>query len=207
MTGEDLMFVKKLLEKNVLDGPILELGAGYGGPTCRELVQSFGHQYFGTDLMPDENVDFVGNFENPEFLKEKLFGSVLVLNVLEHTFEPIKIIDNCMSVLKSNGKIVVITPSVWQIHNYPIDCLRILPNFYQEYANKRNVRINRDFFEYLGYGPINDFLATDGSMTFPPPWKKKSDYYFGKVIHKIFNTFGRRMMFPSFLAIGCVLEK
>jgi SAM-dependent methyltransferase len=207
MTNEDLIFVKKLLENNALDGPILELGAGYGGPTCRELVQSFGLQYFGTDLDPGNGVDFVGDFENPDFLHGKSFGSILVLNVLEHTFEPIKIIDSCLSVLKSNGKVVIVTPSVWQIHNYPIDCFRFLPNFYQEYAKKRNVKIDPNFFEYLGYGSISGFLNADGTMAFPPPWKRESDRFFGKVIHRIFNTFGRRMIFPSFLAIGCVLEK
>jgi SAM-dependent methyltransferase len=207
MTGEDLIFVKKLFDHKVLDGPFLELGAGYGGPTCRDMVESYGHQYFGTDMEPAKNVDFVGNFENPDFLSGKTFGSILVLNVLEHTFEPIKIIDSCLSVLNNNGKVVIIAPSIWQIHNYPIDCLRILPNFYQEYAKKRKLRINPDFFEYLGYGSINNFLNVDGSMAFPPPWKSKNDHFYGKVIHKIFNTFGRRMMFPSFLAIGCVLEK
>jgi len=143
MTIDDTQWMQRVLEESALEGPVLELGVGYGGNTCRELIESAKLRCFGTDLNKTQAVDFVADFERSEDMKAfsstAPFGSVLVLNVLEHTFDPIRVLDNVISLLKPGGTCAVLTPSIWPLHDYPMDAWRILPNFYEEYARRRGL--------------------------------------------------------------------
>ena len=145
MTSNDMEYLKLLLDKNIIQEPVLELGTGYGGVTCREMIQQAKLQYFGTDIEKNELVDFTADFEQVEDLKVFAgvgkFGSVLVFNVLEHSFNPIAILDNCLKILCDEGVLVVITPSIWPLHSFPFDTWRINPNFYEEYARRRNLNL------------------------------------------------------------------
>jgi SAM-dependent methyltransferase len=211
MTQDDVEWIKKLLSANLLDDPVLELGVGYGGNTCREIISDSHLHYFGTDIESTPAVDFVANFEKKEdmntFSKVAPFGSLLVLNVLEHTFDPIRILDNCISLLKPGGKCAVLTPSIWPLHNYPIDTWRILPSFYEEYAYRRGLHLERKVFEYVGQGLIEDFRQPDGSYSYPPPCLNRLRLQQSRIIHKLFNTFGRGMLYRSHIAIGALLQK
>ena len=200
-----------MLADNILDGPVLELGVGYGGNTCREIIEGAGLRYFGTDLEKTPAVDFVADFERPEDMKnfsaEAPFGSVLVLNVLEHTFDPIRILDNAISLLKAGGKCAVLTPSIWPLHNYPMDTWRILPNLYEEYARRRGLILDKRFFEYAGHGAVDSFRAADGNYSYPPSCGGKTRLFWSRAIHKLFNTCGRAMFHPSHVAVGALLQK
>ena len=52
-------------------------------------------------------VDYPADFEKPEdmgvFRPIGLLGSVLILNVLEHTFDPIRVLDNAATLLRPGG--------------------------------------------------------------------------------------------------------
>ena len=211
MTTNDIRWIQRLLANRMLDGPVLELGVGYGGGTCREIISSAGLRYFGTDLEKTPAVDFVADFERPEDLKpfshEVPFGSVLILNVLEHTFDPIRILDNAVSLLKAGGKCAVLTPSIWPLHNYPMDTWRILPDFYVEYARRRKLTLHTKFFDYVGQGPVNGFREAGGNYSYPPSCSNKPRLLWSRAIHKLFNTCGRGMFHPSHIAVGALLEK
>lgn len=212
MTHDDFQYISKLLSSNELSGSILELGGGYGGNTCRQLIVEHGLDYHATDLHASQGVDFVANFETGEGV-EKIkatmqFDCVLVLNVLEHVFNPITVIDNVLTLCKSKAKIVIITPTIWALHNYPIDCARLNPDWYRRYAQINQLSINDDFFEYLGYCKVADLRSEDQQDNYPT-----ADHFrpvrrlWSRAIHKLFNTFGRGMYHPSLLAVGVVLER
>jgi len=211
MTEHDYVYIAGLADSGVLKGPVLELGAGYGGKTCREIFTSRGISYFGTDIVPGENVDFVVNFENAgdlEILRSAgPYSSVLVLNVLEHVFDPIKILDNALSLVKAEGCLAALTPAIWPLHSYPNDVWRIMPDFYEQYASRRKLKLLYDHFEYVGKGPVNKFCDADFHYQYPAPCDNKRYHLYGRVIHKIFNTFGRGMVQPSHLAVAAVLVK
>lgn len=211
MTEYDVLFMKKILADSFLKGPVLELGAGYGGGTSKKLIQSAGLEYFGTDIERMTGVDFVADFDRVEDMKvfkdTAPFGTILVLNVLEHTFEPIRILDNAMTLLKSGGHCVIVTPSVWPLHNYPMDSWRILPNFYEEYAKRRGFKLDKRCFDYVGFGPVTKFRDKQGDYSYPPPSSNKVHYFYSRVVHKIFNTCGRGMYHVHHVAVGVVLEK
>jgi SAM-dependent methyltransferase len=209
MVGPDLEFVAQLLRLNVIGGPVLELGTGYGGATCRDLIKNAGLTYFGTDLEPGDGVDFAANFERREdmavFKAIMPFKTVLILNVLEHTFDPIQVLDNARSLLAPGGALVVLTPAVWPLHSYPFDVWRILPDFYREYAKRRGMRLDDQHFVFAGFGPVTAFTDTAGAPSFPPPTAGRWRLLFGRAVHKCFNTFGRSMFQPSHAAVGAVL--
>ena len=209
MVGADQDWVAGLLKAKVFSGPVLELGTGYGGATCRSVVEGAGLHYLGTDVEPGPGVDIAANFERAEDMAKLAaagpFGAVLILNVLEHTFEPIRVLDNARSLLARGGALVVLTPAVWPLHSYPIDTWRILPDFYQEYAARKGMRLLRERFDFIGFGPVDAFRDASGAPSFPPPAPARWKMLVGRSVHKAFNTFGRGMFQPSHVAVGAVL--
>lgn len=211
MTHDDVEYVASLLRKGYIHSPCLELGVGLDGINNRALLSAENIKYYGTDIVPGPSIDFAINFEDSlETIKKELssagcFGSVLVLNVLEHTFDPIKVLDNILGILGPGGTCIIITPAVWPLHNFPIDCWRILPQFYVEYAKRRGLTILDGTFQYIGQGRIGDFAAVDSSLGFPSPSQSTLHYWYSRLIHKLFNTFGRGMSFPAHVAVGVVL--
>ena len=210
MVGSDLDYVRGLIARNVILGPVLELGAGYGGATARAEVEAANLRYYGTDISLGPGVDFAANFEHSDqmavFGEVGPFGSVLILNVLEHTFDPIRVLDNAATLLRPGGALVALTPSVWPLHNYPLDAWRILPNFYEEYAKRRGFDLLADYFEYVGFGPVANFRNADGTYNYPPPCRPGLRYWVSRVVHKAFNTFGRSMFQPSHIAVAAVFR-
>jgi SAM-dependent methyltransferase len=210
MTGDDLVYISEISEASFFRGPVLELGGGYGGLTCRQIVESKGLSYHATDLTAAPGVDFVANFESGEGLDIVIaagpFSTVLVLNVLEHTFAPIAVLDNALQVLNKAGALVVLTPAVWPLHNFPIDCCRLMPDWYRRYALTRRLCLLENTFQYVGYGRVDAFRKADGQDQFPVPgFRKPMHRCYSRAIHKLFNTFGRGMAQPSHVAIACVL--
>jgi hypothetical protein len=125
--------------------------------------------------------------------------------VLEHTFEPIKVLDNALKFLAAGDTLVCITPIVWPIHNYPIDVCRLLPDFYSCYAKTRGLKLAPNYFRYVGYGPVETFKLPDGAYILP---RDKSMTgmrgLYSRIIHRAFNTYGRGMWFRPNIAIGAV---
>lgn len=217
MTPADLRYINTLISKGIVHGKVLELGAGYGGRTTKDLILKSNLSYVGTNLEMAPGVDCVADFSVPESvdrLKAKFgeFDVVLVLNILEHTFDPIAILDNCTRMLNSNGKLVVLTPAVWPIHKYPNDYTRLLPDWYRAYSESRALGIVSDSFVYITntIELIDSFQPNSGgSWEFFPRQISESTIHdaYSRVVHKLFNTFGRHVFFPAHIAIGCVLRK
>jgi hypothetical protein len=85
-----------------------------------------------------------------------------------------------------------------------MDAWRLLPNFYEEYAKRRGLKLLEGYFEYIGFGPVTNYRNGDSTYSFPPPGKPGVRYWLSRAIHRGFNTFGRSMFQPSHLAVGAV---
>lgn len=206
MVNGDLDYVRQLIADKVISDPVLEMGAGYGGATCRPVVEASGLQYYSTDLSGAVGVDYEADFERPEDLavfKDIVpLGSVLILNILEHTFNPVAVLDNAATLVRPGGSLVLSTPAIWPLHNYPLDVYRILPNFYEEYARRSGLKLVGRHFNYIGFGRVTSYRNPDSTYCFPPPGRPGLHYWFSRAIHKAFNTFGRSMFQPSHIAVG-----
>lgn len=124
MNSTDVEYVKKVVSPGLIKLPCLELGVACEGANNRELILNSGVTYFGTDMVTGNEVDFEESTEVVEKCFESIgkFGSVLVLNVLEHTFDPIRILDNIFSILRTEETCIIIALTVLKLHNYPLDC-------------------------------------------------------------------------------------
>ncbi|OGP87972.1 MAG: hypothetical protein A2156_01715 [Deltaproteobacteria bacterium RBG_16_48_10] len=210
MTENDLEYVKRLIDCGIITGPVLELGAGYRGATCRDVIRQAGIEYFASDITPTAGINFVADFENKDiqrfFPPSVKFNCILVLNVLEHTVDPIRVLDNAIRLLNDLGLLVIIAPAVWALHNYPVDCCRLLPNWFERYAEIKGMVIIREWFEYLGYGRVDRYLDRQGNHQFPPPIRSSFKYWKSRIVQRLFDTYGRGMAFPNHLAIGVVMR-
>ena len=210
MTGSDLEYVRNLLSKGLIEGPVLELGGGYGGMSCREIVQASGLTYQSTDIVAGSGVDIVADFEAGDFgrsFEHHEYGCVLVLNVLEHVFEPIKVLDNAISLLRHHGKAVTITPCMWPTHSYPIDCQRLLPDWFISYGDRRQeVQLLDSVFEFVGYGPISAFVR-GSDVQLPSPSRTIVAQRYSRLVHRLFNTSGRGQWAASYVAVGAVFAR
>jgi hypothetical protein len=209
MNLEDQSFVEKCLAAGAIKSPCLEVGVGVDGSSLRWLIEAAGITYFGADMKEHEEADFVFDLEQPideirAATQHQTFASVMVLNVLEHTFEPIAVLDKMFALLPLAGTCIVIVPASWPLHDWPMDCWRILPNFYEQYAQRRGYKIHPDLFEYVGN---KGSVASSSPYAFPLPSKSKFQYWRSRLVHKIFNTFGRGVEFSNYLSIGVVIEK
>jgi SAM-dependent methyltransferase len=214
MTGDDAEYVKKIIGRGLASSPCLELGTGYGGSTSKDLISSDPSlKYYGTDMQAGAGVDFVADFEAPSaevaraFQSVGEFGTILILNVLEHCFDPIRVLDNAVGLLRKGGRLVLLTPSIWPLHDYPRDCWRINPNFYEEYARRRGLTLLPDTFEFVGFGLVKSFAETPSADQYPKPSRDKLKALYSRIAHRLLNTYGRGMLFPSHVAVGVVLEK
>lgn len=213
MTEEDQQFVRSCIEAGIMAGSVLELGGGYGGDTCAGLIRQSGLDYRSTDMFDtgDGRVDFIANFETGEGIDEirraGAFQSVLVLNVLEHTFEPIAVLDNAFRLVEPGGYVITATPCLWPIHCFPIDCARILPDWYRTYASRRDVRLLDEHFAYLGHGRVSTYRSEGGDHFPPHPGLRGLGRTNSRLVHRLFNTAGRGVEHPTHLTIGAVFAK
>jgi len=210
MTPVDTDYIDHLLKTSRLNGPVLELGAGIPEHSCRELVLQYSLEHTGTDIAGQ--ADVFADFEDKSsvaaaFAGHRPFGSALILNVLEHCFDPVAILDNTISLLEPGGVCVVITPCIWPIHSFPVDCWRPLPDFYRRYAISRNLHLLEDEFRFLPYGRIADYTGQDGQVQYPLISSSASYMLYSRLIHRLFNTTGRGTRFPTHLAIGVIFIK
>lgn len=102
MTEDDLGFVQTLVAHNVIGRSVLELGGRHPTQTCRSRIEGSGRSYVATDLRADRGVEFVADFEIgmgvSAIAAAGPFGTVLVLNVLQHCFNPVTVLDNVLHV-------------------------------------------------------------------------------------------------------------
>lgn len=210
MIEADLTWIQNLLLRKLIASPVLELGTGYGGRNCRETLVAAGLQHYGSDMAAGPGVDLVADFEKAEDMQQFQalgLGSVLILNVLEHTFDPVRVLDHALSIVRPGGNLVLLTPAVWPLHDYPFDAFRLLPNFYEQYAKRRGLELEPDSFEFIGRGKVRDHRQPDGTYAFPRPTANRWHDLYSRAVQKLFNTTGRHMFFPAHQAVGCVLQK
>ena len=219
--GEDFLFLNQVIAAGHVRAPCLEIGSlnHQGGPygNCKFVIESHGLRYEGADLFPGPDVDHVLDFTSGEAVRAtfqgRVFGTVLLFSLLEHAYDPIRLLDNALSVLGEDGALVISTPVVWELHGYPRDFWRINPDFYEAYAERNHLQLVRDHFVYLFHGqarPVGDF-ARAGQRLLPSMATGATAYgpvryWYGRLVQRALNTLGRSHPF-TYTALGCVLVK
>lgn len=217
MTGIDIEYFKACHSAGLISGRMLEVGAakvqGPDTPNLCEIARDLGvADVTGADLTNFDGVDIVFDFGlSKEEFNQKWqlgkFSTVCVFNVLEHTFDPLTVLGNALGCVQSGGHLIVLTPSIWRIHSYPGDFCRLLPDWYRTFAQRNGLSLLESQFKWLsefGIEPIEDGPDCDfPSFTTRGRNARNFRYWTSRVVHKLFNTYGRSH-WGALSAIGAV---
>jgi SAM-dependent methyltransferase len=103
------------------------LDIGCGQSQFRDLIGRFA--LCGIDHFPYPGADIVAEFSAGLPLQDRTVEAVMLSNVLEHIYEPLRLLAECQRVLRPGGQIFVVVPFVIKIHQAPYDFHR-----YTEFA-------------------------------------------------------------------------
>jgi len=133
---------------NKLEGlhSVLEVGSFNVNGNCKNFILSKGLRYLGIDIQDGPDVDLICDItDDMENIEEKLnhekLDLIICMNVLEHLYEPIKALNNMRHLLRGKGYLIIVTPLVWDLHDWPHDFYRLNPDFYKKYTQDNNLQI------------------------------------------------------------------
>ena len=115
-------FMDKTKEYKILDVGSYDINGNYKG-----IFQYPGWSYLGVDIVAGNNVDKV--IEPYKWdIPDASYDVVLSGQCLEHVEMPWLWIKEAERVLKPGGLIMLTAPWQFCIHQFPVDCWRILPD-------------------------------------------------------------------------------
>lgn len=217
MVGNDYDYFRKCHDLGLVSGELLEIGSakieGQSGNIC-DLARSMGiRKAVGADLQPGLGVDFAADFSAETFQSTWKLGeydTVVIFNVLEHTFDPISVLRNAAFCLKPGGWILMVVPVVWPIHNFPADYSRLLPDWFREFARRQHLLISPEAFCWLTqFGIVTVGEKEQNELPSFLNLGKTSHafkYWRSRIAHKLLDTYGRSHWFGH-CAIGAALQK
>ena len=142
-----------------LESPILDLGAGSkGSSSYHNIIPNFDNkQVYSIDAVFDKHPTIVANVEQSLPLRDELFKTVLVLNLLEHIYEYRKLLDEVFRILEKRGNIYIAVPFLFRVHGDPGDFYRFTGAAIEK--NLKDVGFSDVQIETLGSGAITAALA------------------------------------------------
>ena len=202
MTAIDVRWFNRCRAAGLVKGRMLEVGSAKvdGNRNLCEIARESGvADTIGVDLARAEGVDSVVDFALPleDFRRQWRLGNfstVCVFNVLEHVFDPIRVLANAITCAEPNGIVLTVTPSVWPIHNYPGDYTRLLPDWYRAFARCNAVTLIDDHFCWLSQFGI-EVIGDELEPTLPTYRSRgvkasRTRYWTSRLVHKVLNTYG-----------------
>ena len=99
---------------NSVQTPILSIGSGYNEVLGNYLNHS--HNIIGLDVLPFPGVNIIDNAESLACIANNSIGTVLCIDMMEHTQEPWKVPQAILRVLHKKGVAVFTVPFLLGIH-------------------------------------------------------------------------------------------
>ena len=124
-------FVEQFVKEKGARKNVLEVGSRDVNGGVRNL---FGCSYTGIDLIGGTGVDVVMDaMDIKKQFEPGSFDTVICLETLEHTKDPVRIVKNMRWVLKRGGWMILTTPCIGHPeHDWPSDYYRFFENTYRD---------------------------------------------------------------------------
>ena len=225
----DFVFLDQMIKAGHVSGSVLEIGSRDwqdGDGNMSRPVADAGLQWEGCDLQAGPGVDFTLDLLDDEEVAalDRSWSTVLLFNLLEHVYDPISALRNAMSLVEPGGACVVCGPAVWELHYFPKDFWRPMPDFYWEFAARTSCQIPQDGMTWIlnewpyvpGHAPTTRIipvqdLMVDGKAQLPG--RPTAAAVWGRFraslsvsVQRTFNLTGRVNRFPN-VGLGVVLAK
>lgn len=133
---ESTRFAELYLEKNK-PLTIVDIGSFDVNGSARPIFDKPPWQYTGLDITPGPNVDLVATNPYAWPIADNSYDVVFSCSTLEHVEDLYAWADEAVRILKPGGLLCVISPFVWNVHEYPLDCWRFCPSGFRFLFIKR----------------------------------------------------------------------
>jgi SAM-dependent methyltransferase len=212
----DQLYLEHLLDQQVVRGSVLELGSynrqrvEWG--TSRVLMQSRGLDWTGTDIEAGPDVDFTLDLLDSAAVAavSDRWDSILVLNLLEHVYDPIRVLEHARRLLNPGGCIVAVGPAVWQLHDYPADYWRPLPDFFVEFARRNGGEAREEDMRWIWSERLFEVAAYKlGAQKVIPSADTVNQMYgrvYGTWIRATQRLAGKRQYWAAHVELGAVMR-
>lgn len=213
----DFVYLAHLIRGGYIQGPVLDLGSrnvqNIEWGNARRLCEQQGIAWEGADAEAGRDVTFVLDVLDREAVDAvgRMWPTVIATNLFEHVYDPIRGMENALRLVRDGGTFIVITPTIWQLHDFPGDFWRPLPDFYLEFSARSRCGLIEPHW-IVGDRILPWHLVMDGTQKHTPS-KWHGDVVFGRakthrsrVVHRLFRTSGRDMFFP-YVGLGVCLRR
>lgn len=155
-----------ILKEKQLYGLILDLG-GNKDSSYRKIIKFSNYSKVITINIKKTGEDYLqADLEKGIPYKSRSADYILAFNIFEHVYNLQKLLDETYRVLKSNGKVILATPFLKEIHNDPDDFWRFSPTCWQRLL--QNSGFNKIKIQSITAGP---FLAAYTLFQTILPWQ------------------------------------
>jgi SAM-dependent methyltransferase len=214
----DMLYLETLMQERRIQGPVLDLGSRNVQDSeqgnSRALCEKHGIVWEGADVEMGRDVSFVLDVLDPHAVAAvgKTWQTVIASNLFEHVYDPIRGMENALSLVAPGGACVIITPTFWELHDYPADYWRPLPDFYIEFAKRHGCTLQMPrWMVQSKLIPWDDLKV--GVQKYAPS-KGHGGALLGsplrtlwsRIIHRALRTNGREMFFP-YSGVGVCLTR
>lgn len=214
----DFDFLRAMIARGFVSGPVLEIGSrSWQGEVGNEehVCKEAGIPWEGCDIVRGPGVDFCLDVLDRSAVDAigRRWPTVLLFNLLEHVYDPATALENSMRLVENGCTCIVVTPTVWQLHNVPGDYWRPLPDFYLEFVRRHEYSIEANTMTWLTEGKLISVgsISESDQMLMPGPHAAVQMYgarraYWSRAVHKFANTVGRSSVYPN-VGLGMVIRK
>jgi hypothetical protein len=215
----DFVFLRHLIDQGVVSGPVLEVGSrdhqggeGNAQPTC----QAAGLSWEGADIAEGPGVDFLLDVLDAAAVAAvgRRWPSVLLFNLLEHVYDPPTALRNAVTLTEPGGVVAVAGPAVWELHDYPADYWRPMPDFFHEFARREGLQVVPGTPHWIVNDRLLalDALVDEGAHRLPSKHFARQIYgaawaEWSRVVHRTLNTLGRGRLFYPQSGLGIALRR
>jgi SAM-dependent methyltransferase len=162
-------FAKEIMDRSL----VLDAGAG----ECRYAPLFKAHRYIAIDNSVGDaawdysKLDVIGDLEQIP-VSTDAFDAVISVVVLEHTRQPQQVVDEMARVMRPHGKLFLVVPNQWEVHQSPNDFFRFTQYGVSHLLTVSGLRILKmepvgGFFWLMSRRCVNALTFFQGGLKWP----------------------------------------